>query len=229
MISGGVKRRGLSGCAPRGAFARVLLLSIACVAESYAGAGMSACATGIAGTRERVSLATGQARQKSSVAHTSIASRNLHKVGEAVAKAVLDKDIASLLAYDRADLRPADEVSLKNPKSDLYCYIFDSECITWGDGTWRSVYDKLSQAHQLQIKVAVSSSPYDHQTYGNLFFYDASAVSAKDLRSRDYLCKEGPANITSWKFRLENGRWKPVTPLFDSETRACPSDAQTSE
>lgn len=173
----------------------------------------------------------GQAQQRKSrdASARLAAGRNLYLMGKKISQAVLDKDIATLLAYDRADLRSADEVSLKNTQSDLYCYIFDSECITWGDGTWRSVYDKLSQAQQLQIKVSVSSSPYDHQTYANLFFYDAAAVSAKDLRSRDYLCKQGPANITSWKFRLENGKWKPVTPLFDSETRACPSDAETGE
>lgn len=172
-----------------------------------------------------------QAKQakSSSVPARHTPSRNLYLLGKKISQAVLDKDIPTLLTYDRADLRSTDEVSLKNTKSDLYCYIFDSECITWGDGTWRSVYEKLSQAHQLQIKVSVSSSPYDHQTYGNLLFYDAAAVFAKDLRSRDYLCKEGPAQITSWKFRLENGSWKPVTPLFDSETRSCPSDVQRSE
>jgi hypothetical protein len=173
-----------------------------------------------------ISPDTAPAQQKSGAIHRNNPGRNLHKIGETVAKAVLEKDIQALLTYDRADLRSADEVSLKNTKSDLYCYIFDSECITWGSGNWRSVFDKLSQAHQLQIKVSVSSSPYDRQLYGNLFFYDASAVSEKDLRSRDYLCKEGPANITSWKFRLENGKWKPVTPLFDSETRACPTEVQ---
>ena len=165
----------------------------------------------------------------SNAAPRTTAGRSLHLIGEKISKAVLDKDIPALLAYDRADLRSADEVSLKNTKSDLYCYIFDSECITWGSGNWRSVYDKLSQARQLQIKVSVSSSPYDRQTYGNLFFYDASTVSEKDLGSRDYLCKEGPANVTSWKFRLEKGNWKPVTPLFDSETRACPIDVQSDE
>ena len=168
----------------------------------------------------------GQTQQKSGAPHRSTPSRDLRKIGEAVAKAVLGKNIQTLLAYDRADLRSVDEVSLKNAKSDLYCYIFDSDCITWGSGNWRSVYDKLSQAHQLEIKVSVTSSPYDRQTYGSLFFYDASAVSEKDLRSPDYLCKEGPANIASWKFRLENGKWKPVTPLFDSETWNCPSDVQ---
>ena len=215
MSERSVKWPVLLGCAWRGALAKSFLISIAGVVS-------------VAMAHQPIPLAAGQARQKSS-AQRNAPSRNLHKVGEAVAKAVLDKDIQALLAYDRPDLRSADEVSLKNIKSDLYCYVFDSECITWGDGTWRSVYDKLSQAHQLQIRVSVSSSPYDHQTYGNLFFYDAATVSAKDLRSRDYLCKQGPANITSWKFRLENGKWRPVTPLFDSETRACPSDVQGSE
>jgi hypothetical protein len=167
-----------------------------------------------------------QTKQKSGAPRGSTTSRDLHKIGETVAKAVLDKNIDTLLSYDRADLRAADGVSLKNPKSDLYCYLFDSDCITWGDGSWRSVYDKLSQAHPLEIKVSVSSSRYDRQTYGSLLFYDASAISEKDLRSPAFLCKETPASIASWKFRLESGKWKPVTPLFDSETGAPCSGVQ---
>jgi hypothetical protein len=170
-----------------------------------------------------------QASQQSSTARKNTPSRDLHKIGEAIAKAVLDKNIETLLTFDRADLRSQDEESLKNTKSNLYCYIFDSECITWGDGNWRSVYDKLSQAHPLEIKVSVSSSRYDRQMYGSLLFYDASAVSEKDLRSAAFLCKETPASIASWKFRLESGKWKPVTPLFDSETGApCPGGATAS-
>jgi len=170
-----------------------------------------------------------QAQQKSSTARKNAPSRDLHKIGEAIAKAVLDKNIETLLTFDRADLRSLDEESLKNTKSNLYCYIFDSECITWGDGNWRSVYEKLSQAHPLEIRVSVSSSRYDRQLYGSLLFYDASAVSEKDLRSAAFLCKETPASIASWKFRLESGKWKPVTPLFDSETGApCPGSATAS-
>ena len=190
--------------------ARIFLVSVASVVIAY----------------RLIPPSTAQAQQKPGAAHRNSPGRGLRKIGDGVAKAVLDKNIQALLTYDRADLRSVDEVSLKNPKSDLYCYIFDSDCITWGSGNWRSVYDKLSQAHQLEIKASVTSSPYDRQTYGSLFFYDASAVSEKDLRSPDFLCKEGPANIASWKFRLENGKWKPVTPLFDSETRNCPSDVQ---
>jgi hypothetical protein len=196
----------------------------ACALGAFLFAESIFCGVSLAGLRSQA-----KPTKSGNAAPRTTAVRSLHLIGEKISKAVLEKDIPTLLTFDRADLRSADEVSLKNSKSDLYCYIFDSECITWGDGSWRSVYDKLSQAQQLQIKVSVSSSPYDRQTYGSLFFYDASAVSEKDLRSRDYLCKEGPANITSWKFRLENGKWKPVTPLFDSETRACPSDVQGNE
>ena len=172
-------------------------------------------------------LPLGQTQQKSGAPHRSSPGRDLRKAGEAIAKAVLDRDIQTLLTYDRADLRSQDEASLKNSNSDLYCYIFDSDCITWGNGDWRSVYDKLSQAHQLEIKASLWSSPYDRQLYGSLFFYDASAVAEKDLHSPNFLCKEAPARIASWKFRLEHGKWKPVTPLFDSETRGpCPSDVQ---
>ena len=167
------------------------------------------------------------AQHKSSAARRNNPSRDLRKLGEVIAKAVLDKNIQTLLTYDRADLRSPDEVSLNNPKSDLYCYIFDSDCITWGSGDWRSVYDKLSQAHQLEIKVNLSRSRSDRQLYGSLLFYDAAAVSEKDLSSPDFLCKEGPAKLASWRFRLENGKWRSVTPLFDSETRGpCPSDVQ---
>src|SRR3977135_2886248 len=199
----------LLGRAPKMAAARLLILLVAA---------MLVCGVFLLSEAH-------QAQQKSATARGKTPSRDLHKMGEAIAKAVLDKNIEMLLTFDRADLRSQDEASLKNTKSNLYCYIFDSECITWGDGNWRSVYDKLSQAHPLEIKVSVSSSRYDRQLYGSLLFYDASAVSEKDLRSAAFLCKETPASIASWKFRLESGKWKPVNPLFDSETRACHNDS----
>src|SRR5712671_7283275 len=203
------KWHSLLGCAPKMEAARLLLLLVAAVFLSG------------------VFLPTQahQAPQKSSTARKNTPSRDLHKIGEAIAKAVLDKNIETLLTFDRADLRSLDEESLKNTKSDLYCYIFDSDCITWGDGTWRSVYDKLSEAHPLEIKVRLARSSYDRQLYGSLLFYDRATVSDKDLRSEEFLCKEAPARIASWRFRLENGKWKPVTPLFDSETDAlCGND-----
>jgi hypothetical protein len=159
-----------------------------------------------------------QAEKKSSSGATNQVRRDLQQLGEKIAKAVLDKDIPTLLSYDRADMRSGDEIALKNTKSDLYCFLFDSSCITWGNGDWRSVYDKLSQAGQLGIKVNTRRSPHDHQLYGGLLFYDRSSVSEKDLRSPDFLCKQQATQLASWNFRLEGGKWKAVTPLFDDET-----------
>ena len=169
------------------------------------------------------SVTAKQAEKKSSPGATNQVRRDLQQLGERIAKAVLDKDIPTLLSYDRADMRSEDEVALKNTKSNLYCFLFDSSCITWGNGEWRSVYDKLSQARQLGIKVNTAKSPYDHQLYGSLLFYDRSSVSEKDLRSSDFLCKQQSTQLASWNFRLQGGKWKPVTPMFDSETDGlCP-------
>src|SRR5712672_1332947 len=57
-----------------------------------------------------------QAQQKSSTARKNTPSRDLHKIGEAIAKAVLDKNIETLLTFDRADLRSQDEESLKKDR-----------------------------------------------------------------------------------------------------------------
>ena len=184
---------------------------------------LMAGATILATTCGLIPLLAMQTHKKPASAASNQLRRDLQQLGGKIAKAVLDKDIPTLLSYDRADLRPQDEIALKNTKSDLYCYIFDSECITWGSEDWRSVYDKISQGHPLEIKADVARSPADHQLYGTLLFYDGDAVSEKDLQSRDFLCEKAPAEIASWKFRYESRRWKAVTPLFDSETEGlCP-------
>jgi hypothetical protein len=166
-----------------------------------------------------VPRALGQQSQKSKTSSASewaLARRDLNLIGERVAKAVLGKDIPTLLSYDREDLRPEDEASVKNTKSDLYCFLFDSSCIK--GGKWRSVYDKLSQSRPPGIHVLLAKSRYDGHLYGTLVFYDRASITDKDLGSADFLCKESPTRIASWKFKSEDGKWKPVTPMFDNET-----------
>ncbi|OLC95318.1 MAG: hypothetical protein AUH86_12245 [Acidobacteria bacterium 13_1_40CM_4_58_4] len=163
--------------------------------------------------------ALGQQPQKSktsSASESALARRELNLIGEKIAKAVLDKDIPTLLSYDREDLRPEDEASLKDTKSNLYCFLFDSSCIQ--DGKWRSVRDKLSQSRPPGIHVFLARSRYDGHLYGTLVFYDRAAITNKDLTSPDFLCKESPTRIASWKFKLEDDKWKPVTPMFNNET-----------
>ena len=156
---------------------------------------------------------SGRAQQPTKRADSAL--QSLHHIGEIVSKAVLNKDTATLLQYDRADLRDEDQVSLKDTKSDLYCFLFDSGCIS---GKGRSVLDKLSSSRQLGIKAVDSGKSSDGVRYGLLLFYDKSAISDRLLLSRKFLCEHSIDKIASWTFKMVGGKWVPVTPLFDNET-----------
>lgn len=166
------------------------------------------------------SLATNQKPLKKS----DQALQDLHDMGMRIADAVVAKDIPTLLNYGRRDLRSEDENSLRNQKSELYCYLFDSSCITWKKQ--RSVYEKISQAQRRGIKVVDGGkSPYDGHRYASLFFYDSSVVSEKMLRSSGFLCDEGRDRVSVWRFKMVDGQWEPVTPFFDFGTDSlCPPD-----
>jgi hypothetical protein len=155
-----------------------------------------------------------------STKHPGGALSSLRQLGVSAAKAVLDKDVSWLLRYDRPDLRAEDEISLKDKKSDLYCFLFDSACLSAGERrSVRSVYEKLSTAHELGIKVVDGGrSPRDGTRYAIVLFYDRSTISQQSLRSREFLCKESLNRIASWSFKLVDGKWQSTTPLFDSET-----------
>jgi hypothetical protein len=81
----------------------------------------------------------------------------------------------------------------------------------------RSVYDKLSNARELEIKADVGN-PRNGKAFGFLFFYDRSQVPEQSLKSTDFLCREGNRLIASWMFQLKNGKWTAATPPFDYAT-----------
>ena len=51
--------------------------------------------------------------------------------------------------------------------------------------------------------------------YAVLFFYDATSVSARGLRSQKTLCREVGHRLVSWAFRIESGRWVAANEPFD--------------
>lgn len=74
----------------------------------------------------------------------------LRQLGLTLARAVLAKDVPTLLEHDRPDLRSQDEEDLKNSKSALRCFLFDSSCLHAQE---RSIYAKLSAQHRLAVAV----------------------------------------------------------------------------
>jgi hypothetical protein len=166
-------------------------------------------------------LTNGRSQERPHTAQKDQVNRDLHRVAEGLVKAVMERDIQTLLSYDRPDLREQDAITLTNVKSSLYCYIFDSSCIEGSTGDWRSVYDKLKGARHLGIKVEVSRSSLDNKIYGTMTFYDRLSVSDKNLKSLGFFCKEYPAQIASWSFTLEEGKWKAATPFFNYGTEYC--------
>jgi hypothetical protein len=139
----------------------------------------------------------------------------LQTIGENVAKSILAKDLEGILSYDRPDLAEDDRKLLSNKKSDLYCYLFDTSCITWKG---QSIYDVLHNARKLDIKVKDLGKSAAGSRYSLLLFFDGSKISEKMALSPDFLCKKGGKEIVTWTFRYVSGKWVSAHPPFDAET-----------
>jgi hypothetical protein len=149
-------------------------------------------------------------KQAAGMADPSIA--ELRALGTRLAAAVLSHDSEVILAADRPDLRADDRLALRNPKSDLYCFLFDSGCTT----VKASVYEILSRARRLDIEVRLFRE--NSQTVqGWLLFFDATRVSKSRLRSASFLCQH-VGEIASWMFNRKDGEWVSAHPPFDAET-----------
>jgi len=132
---------------------------------------------------------------------------NLKQLGERIVRAVLEQDIATLMAYDGAGPGPVGESALDDPRSALHCYVFDSRCNRPGKP---SVREMFSTWRKVGIQASSAGS-----NYAVLFFYDATVVSARGLRSQKTLCREAGRRIVSWVFRFESGRWVAANEPFD--------------
>lgn len=136
----------------------------------------------------------------------------LRDFGKRLASAVLNHDIDAILEADRADLRADDRLALRDAKSDLYCFLFDTSCATVN----ASVYDILSRARRLDIDVRVFRER-GKPLYGWLLFFDATKIQKSKLRSASFLCQH-VGEIASWMFVEMDGQWISAHPPFDAET-----------
>jgi hypothetical protein len=148
------------------------------------------------------------------------ATRELRAIGDRVAVAVLARDVKTLLEFDHD---PDDQASLTNKSGDLYCYLFDTSCITGANR--RAVYDLFSTSPHLGIDATVAT--VQGRNYGLLMFYDKSQISDAELYSPDLLCSDkGLKGTATWRFILANGKWNTST-LFEYKTqRECKNSNQ---
>ena len=136
------------------------------------------------------------------------ATRELRAIGDHATTAVVARNINALLEYDHD---PEDQAALQNKSGDLYCYLFDSNCIP-GAKT-RAVYEILTTSPQLAIDASVANA--DGKQYGLLMFYDKSQISSQELYSPDFACSDKALKHTaSWHFIRVDGKWTSTT-LFD--------------
>ncbi|HET7872090.1 MAG TPA: hypothetical protein VFL42_06225, partial [Terriglobales bacterium] len=148
------------------------------------------------------------------------ATRELRAIGDRVIVAMMAKDISTLLEYDSD---PEDQASLKSKSGELYCYLFDSTCIS---GARRQAVNELfAAAPHLGIDATVAN--VQGRNYGLLMFYDKSQISQSELYSPDLLCSDkGLRSTATWRFILANGKWTTST-LFEYKTeRGCKATTQ---
>jgi hypothetical protein len=139
------------------------------------------------------------------------ATRDLLAIGDRVTTAIVARDTNTLLNYDHD---PDDAASLQSKSGELYCYLFDSNCIQGSKG--RAIYDLFSTARRLGIDASVTK--VGDKNYGLLMFYDKSQISGTELYSPDFLCSEKALKQTaSWHFIMTDGKWRTST-LFDYKT-----------
>jgi hypothetical protein len=140
---------------------------------------------------------------------------DLRHIGTAVAKAVSDRDIETILRYDRPDLQKADRSALEDRKSDLHCFLFDRSC---GTDDRPSVRDILAEAESLGIEVQLLDAP-NAATHGLLLFFDAAVVDKRKLEAESYQCELSRRHqLVSWSFKREQNGWVSAHPPFDAET-----------
>jgi hypothetical protein len=159
-----------------------------------------------------VTLLLGSTTSSRVVATVEPSTDRLRDLGKRLAAAVLNRDVETILAHDRPDLRAEDRLALQDSQSPLYCFLFESSC----SPTRPSVYEILKRGRRLDIDARVLQDK-SGALYGSLLLFDAAKIRKSDLKSPSFLCQH-VTELVSWMFRLDSGRWVSAHAPFDAET-----------
>src|SRR5258708_1242978 len=138
----------------------------------------------------------------------------LHGIGVEIARAMLEKDVSALLKYDMDSLRDEHGRDLQDPKSDLYCYVFDTTCPALHEKKNRSVYSQMKEMKAPGVTVKnLGSNAGSHNSY-LLIFYDAARFKAAQVKGASFLCRHAQVDVPIWTFEFRDGSWTAAHPLF---------------
>jgi len=144
-----------------------------------------------------------------------------HESLEAISKEILAGvrrgDPRILLRYEPQAVASKRKVELKQPRHPLYCYVFDSSCLT---AERMSVRDAM-----LKWKQPAFWIHYWGKDKAVVFFYDRAELSQADLRDTDRTCAAAYKHLFSWKFERLNRRWvTQFLPFDESSDSLCPPE-----
>jgi hypothetical protein len=138
--------------------------------------------------------------------------KQLNKIASRLIVAVKSKNQSVIL-----ELYPVrDRPGIAEPGSELYCYLFDSTCISWKS---KSVKQIFTDAKRLRTKIVLPSFGPDGTKFALLFFFDRAVVDPHKLDDDpDYACSMAGKYLVSYLFKYENSKWVPANLPFDAET-----------
>jgi hypothetical protein len=148
---------------------------------------------------------------------TSADLQTLRQIGAQVAHAMITKDPKVLLKYDMESLHVEHERELRDPNSDLYCYLFDTTCPSLHEKSNRSVYSQLLNMKSIAVEVkSLATKPADPPSY-LLIFYDKLKHQPQQVLRNSFLCKHAQVDVPIWTFNFQHGAWVAAHPLFNAE------------
>ena len=155
------------------------------------------------------------AQKKANVAFPSATQiQKLNSIGEEISAALLRRDTSVILKYDRPDLREEDSQLLGDNKSDLHCYLFETDCIQWQA---RSVYDQIREMSRPAVAVKRWGKSADGDPTYLLVFYDKAKINGNGKLSGRFICDHLRNGVVTWTFAYVKGQWVSEHPPFDAE------------
>src|SRR5436190_5764127 len=92
--------------------------------------------------------------------------------------------------------------NLQDPKSDIYCYLFDTTCPTLHEKKNRSVYAQMKEMKTRGVAVKRLGGKADSSNSYLLIFYDSARFRATLVKGESFLCRHAQVEVPIWTFEF---------------------------